>query len=308
LNKDKYQRDLECPGGKYPNGTTELHPVLRLLKLFIPGKTRLALQLLALRVRNYFQVGHELGLRASIDLYRANRILRGKSRRNTRKNAQIICSKPKRYRNPLYYRHGTSDILVIRNILYNEEYACVGREKEPHLIIDCGANIGCASLYFLHKYPQAHLIAIEPDEENYSLCLKNLEPFADRVTLVKAAIWPLDTGLRIVRGTYRDGLEWSHQVRVCSEGESPDIEAVSFSTLLKNHHDKPIDILKIDIERAERNLFLLHYEQWLCRVKVLVVELHDEECERIFLRAVANYQHTIQKLNGLTVCRILSSH
>jgi hypothetical protein len=79
-------------------------------------------------------------------------------------------------------------------------------------IIDCGANIGCSAFYFLSKYPDAELIAIEPDEGNFPA-----------PTEKPGGIWKASSGpssrrlvnnqrLRVDRGHFGDGMEWSLQV------------------------------------------------------------------------------------------------
>jgi FkbM family methyltransferase len=47
------------------------------------------------------------------------------------------------------------------------EYALVGNLDSTAFIIDGGANIGIASLYFLNQYPTARLVAVEPSPANF---------------------------------------------------------------------------------------------------------------------------------------------
>jgi len=50
--------------------------------------------------------------------------------------------------------------------------------------------------------------------------------------------------------------------------------------------------LKLDIEGAEKNVFEKKFEQWLPRVKILVIEFHDrmvEGCSSTVLKALSNY-------------------
>src|ERR1041385_3761622 len=74
---------------------------------------------------------------------------------------------------PFYGRIGSSDWEVFIQIFVNQEYRCVEDIHDPELIIDCGANVGYASLYFLTKFPRAHIIAIEPDRANFDMLLRN---------------------------------------------------------------------------------------------------------------------------------------
>ena len=68
-----------------------------------------------------------------------------------------------------YARFGTSDRAVFNQIFIEQEYACLNHVKDPKLIMDCGANVGYSSLWFLNRYPGAHMIAIEPDAGNFKL-------------------------------------------------------------------------------------------------------------------------------------------
>ena len=87
---------------------------------------------------------------------------------------RIHSLRPKACAAPIHYRLYTSDINVLEKIFLSGEYDCVGSEVEPKFIVDCGANIGCASVYFLNRYPNASVIAIEPDSGNFEVCQWNI--------------------------------------------------------------------------------------------------------------------------------------
>lgn len=207
------------------------------------------------------------------------------------------------YQHPLYYRPGSSDADVITQVFVRQEYECVGNEKEVFFIVDCGANIGCTAFYFLHRYPQAHLIAIEPDEGNFAVCQQNLRPFENRVTLVKAGLWSSAAPLRVDRGGYRDGREWSFQIRPVRDDEKPDFLGVTIEQLLQARGHPPVDILKVDIETAEREVFREGCQSWLSNTRNIAIELHNAECASVFYRAMENFGAEISQCGELTVCR-----
>lgn len=206
------------------------------------------------------------------------------------------------YRYPFYYRLNSSDFGIVWHVLIRRDYDCVAHEKDVSLILDCGANIGCASFFFLHQYPEARVIAVEPDSGNFELCRRNLEPFKDRVILENSGIWPVSEPLRVIRGDYRDGQEWSFQVRPTSEGERPDVMGVSIPDLVKSSEFSDIDLLKIDIEAAERELFSRDVAPWLSRTRHIAIELHGPECERVFFDAIADYDFDVRTSGELTIC------
>jgi FkbM family methyltransferase len=209
----------------------------------------------------------------------------------------------KGYRYPIYYRMGTSDLKVIRQVFIRREYECVAYEQDVSLIIDCGANIGCTSYYLLNRYSKARIIVVEPDPGNFAMCRRNLEPFGDRVVLVNSGIWPTATPLRITRGSYRDGREWSFQVRPAFDGESSDLVATTVGDLIAGSGSNRVDLLKIDIECAEIQLFSENTDKWLPHTRCLVIELHGTDCERVFFKSMAEYRPEYERSGELTICR-----
>ena len=90
---------------------------------------------------------------------------------------------------PVYCRAGGSDLRVFAQVIANREYRCLDQSHIPELVIDCGANIGLSTVYFLTRFPNAHLIALEPDPDNFKMLARNTAGFSDRVTLLQAAVW-----------------------------------------------------------------------------------------------------------------------
>lgn len=215
--------------------------------------------------------------------------------------------KLKGYRHPLYYRTGTSDLDVIRQVFVDREYECIGDEADVRLVIDCGANIGCTSAYFLRRYPLARVISIEPDPGNLAICRRNLTPYGERSTLIHSAIWPTPAPMRIERGGFRDGREWAFQVSPAAEGQTPDLIATTIDELIDGSGADRADILKIDIEGAEAALFREGPERWLPRTRHLVIELHGPECERAFEGALSGYRYESSQHGELTLCKNLAS-
>lgn len=71
-----------------------------------------------------------------------------------------------------------------------------------------------------------------------------------------------------------------------------DIKAITITEILRQFNYNQIDILKIDIEGAEKELFSENYKDWLGKVDVLIIELHDrmkKGCSDSFYSAVKQY-------------------
>src|SRR5712692_2334995 len=202
---------------------------------------------------------------------------------------------PKGCAHRIHYRVHSSDINVLQEVFLSGDYDCVGSELDTELIVDCGANIGCTSVYFLNRYPKARVVAVEADARNIEVCRLNLRPYGDRALTLHGAIWPRSEPLTVER---RDNQEWGFFVRRCRDGEPKEIEVVSLAEILEQSQRKQIDILKIDIEGGESELFA-NVEScwpWLSRTRTIVIEVHGERCLDIFLRTVESHQFRVDKV------------
>jgi FkbM family methyltransferase len=210
-------------------------------------------------------------------------------------------SKNARFR--LLCRPNTSDFTVFRHVFIKRQYGCLDRVERPKFILDCGANIGYSAAYFLTQFPEAVLTAVEPDADNCAILEANLCPFAGRYRVVRAAIWPHETGLTWDETPYRDGREWARVVRSVKPGEVPLVTGTTISALMRESQAERISILKMDIERSELALFSENFEEWLDKVDNLAIELHDLECASVFNRAIANQDFKITRFGELTICQ-----
>ena len=109
--------------------------------------------------------------------------------------------------------------------------------------------------------------------------------------------------LNVCKGEYRDGLEWSTQVRECCNGEQGDLDAIDIGNSLRPIGFDHIDVLKMDIEGSERVVFSRNYESWVDRVGCFLIELHDEGCRDVFFQAIGREKHEIFHSGELTVAR-----
>jgi len=205
----------------------------------------------------------------------------------------------------VFCRAHTSDLGVFRQIFIDREYRCLDDMREPGLIIDCGANVGYASAYFLARYPQARLIAVEPDAGNFAVLRSNLAAYSNRTTLIQSGVWSSETGLVMSEEPFADGREWSYTVRPNKPQEAPTMHAVDIGGLLNRSGFDRISILKIDIEGSEREVFRHNYEAWLGKVDRLVIELHGADCEATLAQALEGRAVEVSRCEELTVCSFM---
>jgi FkbM family methyltransferase len=207
---------------------------------------------------------------------------------------------------PFHFRPRTSDASVIAEVLIDDNYACLLGVPDVRVIVDAGANIGAVSVFLLEAYPEAIVIALEPDEGSFEVLQRNLAYYGSRARSVRAALWDRPAALGMDRGHFLDGREWTFQVRPSVDGDV-EVESTTIPGILDAFHVPQIDILKIDIERAERTVFQTSARVWLDRVRMIAIELHDAECEDAFHRAVAPIPAEVTRVGDLTVWRRLAS-
>lgn len=172
-------------------------------------------------------------------------------------------------RHPLWIRFGTSDLDVVRQILIENQYACIPSmaASSPVSIIDAGANIGVASRWFANRHPGARIVAIEPDADSAELLRLNTAHLTG-VRVIEAGVWSHPTRLALSLGS--DGQPWSVMAHESRDGP---VQAVSLESLIPALPESRCDILKVDIEGAEGIVFR-NADRWIQAVGVVAVECH----------------------------------
>lgn len=182
---------------------------------------------------------------------------------------------------PVTVRAGESDIATIRQIFLNREYDTAhpmllsnrldARYREIlaqgsiPIIADIGANIGAASLWFRQQYPEAAIVAVEPEPANAAVLKQNL---ADRenVLVIEAAIGA--TAGFVALDTDKQG--WAVQTSRAEQG----VAIVTVNEILSRATGDTPFIAKIDIEGFESDLFQTNLD-WIAKFYVVMIEPHD---------------------------------
>lgn len=189
-------------------------------------------------------------------------------------------------REPIHIRPRTSDLATFSQIFTSNEYD-LPLDIRASLIIDGGANVGYTTVYFANRFPGARIIAIEPEPSNVAMLRRNTAAYPN-VVVLDAAIWKRGGTVSIENPADE---KWAFRV-LEANGGSPKVKAVTIREVLKAAGGGMIDILKLDIEGAEREVFS-DCDDWLSGVRVLMVELHDHlklGCSSTVYAATAKYQ------------------
>lgn len=215
---------------------------------------------------------------------------------------------PRQVIHPLLARlRGSSDVQVLEGVFLLQEYQCLRDLKEPSLVLDLGANAGYSSAYFLSAFPSARLVAVEPDERNFAICKANLAAYGDRAQVLHGAVWARTGTVRLSKGTFGDGREWATQVTESTGDDEPSsgVPAWDIGSLIDMSGGGTVDLLKVDIERAELSVFGDSACSWLRRVRNICIELHGKDCEEVFFAALKDFDYELGHAGELTICRNL---
>jgi len=162
----------------------------------------------------------------------------------------------------VYFSNATEFVAGLKEIFLDKIYS-VKLPNHPY-IIDCGANIGLSVIFMKKQYPDAEIIAFEPDSQNFELLTKNVEAGSYKnIDLRKQAVWIENTLVHFSSTGTTD----SH---ISSQNTgSAEVAAIRLKDLLT----RKIDFLKIDIEGAEYQV-IKDIAEKLDLVENMFVEYH----------------------------------
>ena len=173
--------------------------------------------------------------------------------------------RPKGYKHSVLVRGMTSDPRLVFTIFARNGYPIIA-DPDIRLIIDAGANAGYASVYFAHNYPNAKIIAVEPEHSNFAMLKRNTQVYPN-VTALESGLWWRNANVEVVDSSSE---KWCFQfTETCSGG----IPCTTMEGLIRKHYESGKVFAKIDIEGAECDIFERD-PSWLDLVDYISVEIH----------------------------------
>ena len=158
---------------------------------------------------------------------------------------------------PVYYRPGSSDAEIIYKVML-----APGRQAEywlpsgadPGVVLDIGANIGTATLYFAGRFPRARIWSIEPIHDNFTLLARNVAGYPN-VTAVEVALGTRDetADMRPSDSASNFG-GYSFHEEGTRDGECCRVTVKTPLTLLDELSLRHVDVIKVDTEGSEYDI------------------------------------------------------
>jgi FkbM family methyltransferase len=200
--------------------------------------------------------------------------------------------------------NGPAAVAMWREMLPPGAYDRVARRlREGDTVVDIGANIGLLSLLCARIRPGLRILAAEPAPALHACLERNLAEHADahwraertavgdRAGHLRFTYYPGAPGnsglyadrladdeitLAFLRNSGVDAEDAAELVEGLHEGVELTVPVVTVSELLRRHRVGRVDLLKVDVERAELDVLRgVAREHWPL-VGAVVAEVHDE--------------------------------
>jgi FkbM family methyltransferase len=198
----------------------------------------------------------------------------------------------RRLMHPIFIRPGTTDVGSIIDNIFREEYGQLPREFRPKTIVDAGAYVGDTAAYFLSRFAEARVFALEPNPESYRLALQNLSAYGDRVIVSPLALWESEGTVRFV----------GEQTGASIAEEGIEVRTTTVEAILDGLGVDRIDLMKMDIEGAELTVLNSGVGGWLRAVQVLLLETHGRDIEDQAISLLEREGYRIHRHRNVWYC------
>lgn len=192
------------------------------------------------------------------------------AKRGNPTNPAHIAGMTLHYGDPFQFR------ITFREIFIGRTYELLGGPVSPQRILDAGANIGLATLFFAREYPGVEIHAFEPSSAAFEMLERNVADNQINAQLHRCAVGPEDGEAEFFYLADVDGdIGHSASRELRDVFEDPQ-RLRSHAVIVKSIDDlllRGVDILKLDIEGGEGAL-LPAIASRLANVKNLVMEFH----------------------------------
>src|SRR5947209_381629 len=198
----------------------------------------------------------------------------------------------------VFYRSGTRDPFAIYQVLLKP-----GRKAEyyvpsvlnPEIIVDIGSNIGSAIIYFHHRFPNAQIIGFEPHPETFQVLQKNVAHLGG-VKVFNCALGAVEERISVPADRIHfGGFKVRGRFKVHGEPQKIECQVRRLDDVLRENGISQIDLIKIDCEGAEADVFATLPDEILNNCGWIVGEFHDHTAFEILARLAPHFHLDLKK-------------
>lgn len=181
----------------------------------------------------------------------------------------VIRVRVRKWKRSVWLRPATTDLQVFQKVVIDAEYA-PPETLQAAGILDAGAYIGLSTLYLHHLFPDADILAIEPDPQNYQLLEKNTRG-VNGIRLLNGALWSGSASCVFQADLSQP---WASRVVTDPSESGSQIRCIALNEV-EGILGKPVEFIKMDIEGAEAAAFLEVSDRLAETLKAMVIEFHE---------------------------------
>lgn len=173
-------------------------------------------------------------------------------------------------------RGGTTDINDAVVVLSGNEYPkeLLQIDTEQPVILDCGGHIGTFTLYLKNLYPQAKVFILEPVQNNIQYLQANLDlNKTTDVTIINHALYG-SAGKFYIDLSNKQFDAVSLSSTKPANDEYIEVDALTLDQVLQQNNISRVDLMKLDIEGAEYNVFEHSLAVLNQSIRHLIMEFH----------------------------------
>jgi FkbM family methyltransferase len=180
---------------------------------------------------------------------------------------------------------------LVQNVFRREYDRWLG-DLKPTVIVDAGAYIGDLTCHWATRFPDARIIALEPNPTSYEFAKRNIDHYQPRITVLPAGLGATEGRCGIAGSEMGTHLVASH------DSVDASIEVTTIEAILTAQNIQHIDLLKMDIEGSEEDV-LANADNWIGRVTMLVVEFHGEAMEQKSIAKMSSFGFDYRRYRSL---------
>ena len=199
----------------------------------------------------------------------------------------------------VFYRSGTTDPFVLYQVLLKG-----GRKAEyyvppairPRTILDIGSNIGASIIYFHHRFPDAKIFGFEPHPDTFRILKQNVADLPG-VTVFKYGLGASQQRLAVRADKVNYGA-FNTRGRFKDRGAPAapvECEVRRLDEVLRELGITQVDLLKIDCEGAEGDVFSTLPDEILNQCQWIVGEFHDHTGFEVLARLAPHFHLDLKK-------------
>jgi len=174
------------------------------------------------------------------------------------------------------WHRSSEELEGLRDEIFVQEAYAFDAVRDDPVIIDCGGNIGMATLYFKKRYPKARITVLEPNPACAELLRRNIRVNHLRdVEVIEAAAWSR-AGSKLMYPEITEDPEFTLGTTLIENlwgddatGPGFPIRTIRLSSILRG----AVDFMKMDIEGAEETV-LRELGESLSSIRELIIEYH----------------------------------